>query len=331
MYFDFDDYHRDFVPVGRAISWREGFLLSVIFHLLVIIGVLNMPALPAQEVVVRPSDRLAAVQRQREREAQRFVFVQPRLDVEAPRPPERGELSDKNRIARAPERAERPTNALPFSRGNSPERVEALRNAPPPPPPAEEPTSPAGPGKGGEEASPGAPSAGSASGLTWPGARGGAGGAAGTGNSGVQGPGGGESGLLGNSLRTLQRYIQQEESFDNPGGGGGQFGPSIQFDTKGVEFGPWIRRFIAQIKRNWFIPYAAMAMRGHVVTSFYVLKSGEIIGLSVPGPSSVDAFNNAAYNALAASSPTQPLPAEYPSDRAYFVVTFYYNETPPIQ
>ena len=32
------------------------------------------------------------------------------------------------------------------------------------------------------------------------------------------------------------------------------FGPAIQFDTKGVEFGPWIRRFIAQVKRNWLIP-----------------------------------------------------------------------------
>ena len=28
-------------------------------------------------------------------------------------------------------------------------------------------------------------------------------------------------------------------------------------------------------------------------------------------------------------SPTQPLPPEYPSDHAFFTVTFYYNETPP--
>ena len=33
-----------------------------------------------------------------------------------------------------------------------------------------------------------------------------------------------------------------------------EFGPAIQFDTKGVEFGPWIRRFVAQVKRNWFVP-----------------------------------------------------------------------------
>src|SRR5207245_1172569 len=83
-------------------------------------------------------------------------------------------------------------------------------------------------------------------------------------------------------------------------------GPEIQFDTKGVEFGPWIRRFIAQVKRNWFIPYAAMSMKGHVVITFNVHKDGAITDLSVVGPCPVDAFNNAAFGALSSSNPTQP-------------------------
>ena len=41
-----------------------------------------------------------------------------------PKPPDRGEASDRDRLARAPERAERPTNPLPFARGNTPERVD---------------------------------------------------------------------------------------------------------------------------------------------------------------------------------------------------------------
>ena len=36
----------------------------------------------------------------------------------------------------------------------------------------------------------------------------------------------------------------------------------------------------------------------------------------------------AAVNALIASNPTQPLPPEYPDDKAFFTVTFYYNESP---
>ena len=136
------------------------------------------------------------------------------------------------------------------------------------------------------------------------------------------------SGALGEALRNLQRYVQ-DGNFDNPGGEGGQFGPFIQFDTKGVEFGPWVRRFVAQVKRNWFIPYAAMTMRGHVVLQFNVHKDGRITDIAVVGPSSVDAFNNAAHNAILTSNPTAPLPPEYPSDRAFFTVTFFYNEEPP--
>jgi TonB family protein len=134
-------------------------------------------------------------------------------------------------------------------------------------------------------------------------------------------------GSLGDALRNLQRYTQNE-SFDNQSGGGGQFGPEIQFDTKGVEFGPWIRRFVAQVKRNWFIPYAAMSMKGHVVITFNVHKDGSITDLNVVGPCPIDAFNSAAFGALSASNPTQALPPEYPSDKAFFTVTFFYNESP---
>ncbi len=37
---------------------------------------------------------------------------------------------------------------------------------------------------------------------------------------------------------------------------------------------------------------------------------------------------NLVETALASSNPTQPLPAEYPSEKAFFTVTFFYNETP---
>ena len=135
-------------------------------------------------------------------------------------------------------------------------------------------------------------------------------------------------GALGESLRNLQRYVQHDQ-FQN-GQGGGAFGPAIQFDTKGVEFGPWIRRFIAQVKRNWepLIPLSAMSMKGHVVVTFNVHRDGSITDLNVVGPCPIGAFNTAAYGALASSNPTVALPPEYPSDQAFFTVTFFYNEEP---
>jgi TonB family protein len=105
--------------------------------------------------------------------------------------------------------------------------------------------------------------------------------------------------------------------------------PEIQFDARGAEFGPWIRRFIMQTKRNWFVPYGVMSLNGHVVITFNVHKDGSLTDATVTGPSPVEEFNHAAIGAIAVSSPTLPLPAAYPDDKAHFTVTFFHNEAPP--
>jgi TonB family protein len=322
MYFDFEDYRPDTPRIDSAISKREGVLLSILLHALFVVLILVVPPLgEAQRLAaIKRAEELALARQQEAADRRRFVFVQPRVDLEARRPPERADLSDKDRQARAPERAPDPQNPLPFARGNSVERVEGedrVARAEPSPEPA--PSSP----EESREGNPGEQAEGSAiekqpiSPLP----------------EGRLGPRlsnetARNGGSLGEALRNLQRYVDRE-SFNNPRGGGGGFGPSIQFDTKGVEFGPWIRRFIAQIKRNWIVPLAAMTMRGHVVMTFNVHKDGAITDIRVELPSSIEGFNNAAANALIGSNPTFPLPPEYPSDRAFFTVTFYYNEVPP--
>src|SRR5260370_24859276 len=54
----------------------------------------------------------------------RFVFVQPRIERSVPNAPDRAEASDRDRLSRSLERAPNPTNPLPFSRGNTPERID---------------------------------------------------------------------------------------------------------------------------------------------------------------------------------------------------------------
>lgn len=130
---------------------------------------------------------------------------------------------------------------------------------------------------------------------------------------------------LRGSLKNLQRYLD-EQSFKNPRGGLTEQDPDIQFDSKGVDFGPWLRRFVAQVKRNWLIPLNAMSESGRVVITFYVMRDGSIRDLKIIKPSGITSFNNAAFDALRLSNPTVPLPPEYPSDRAFFTVTFHYNE-----
>src|SRR5205809_4805102 len=113
MYFDFEDYRPDITPVGRAISWREGVLLSIIVHLVGTIVVLIAPRIfPFDEEAAR-ARQLAVEQQEKQQPAPRFVFVQPRVDRPAPKPPDRGEASDKDRQARSIERAKQPDNPMP--------------------------------------------------------------------------------------------------------------------------------------------------------------------------------------------------------------------------
>jgi TonB family protein len=311
IHFDFDDRYIDENIVGSAISRREGVIFSVVFHVLVLLALTLIPKLSIFQLSPEELERRRAEleERQREEQQQRFVFVQPRVDMRAISPPPRAELSDEDRRSQAPQVSPEPSNPLAFSRGNSSERVEAAapetargpetpQPEPVPPPPEPErqiartlPPAETGLPRLSEQTRPR------------------------------------PQGQLGEALKNLQRYVQNE-TFNNPQGGANTPGATIQFDTKGVEFGPWLRRFVSQVRRNWFVPLAAYTLRGHVVLQFNIHKDGSITDLAIVQPSPIQSFNIAAMNAIMGSNPTEPLPPEYPSPQAFFTVTFYYNEDP---
>ena len=312
IHFDIDNRYQDELIVGSAISRREGVIFSVVSHIALILAIVLVPKLPMFQVTPEElARRRAELERQlRAQQDQRFVFVQPRIDMKALKPPERAPQSDEDRRAQTRETPPNATNPLPFTRGNSSERVEAQNNEraageqnqnqptlQPQPESQEARVLP--PSDEGYRRPP--PQA------TTPQTR--------------------PSGSLGEALRNLQQYVQKQ-TFDNPQGGQNQPGAAIQFDTKGVEFGPWLRRFVAQVRRNWFIPQAAMTFHGHVVLQFNIHRDGTITDVAVVQPSDISGFNSAAVGAITGSSPTEPLPPEYPSDKALFTVTFYYNEDP---
>ena len=314
MYFNFEDYRPDTPTLPRSLTRLEVSLLTIVFYLSTIILILVWPKLPfVQAWEAERKQQLARQQEeqlQQQRENARFVFVAPKVDLRAPKPPQRAELSDIDRKARTTERAEKPTNTMPFARGNTVERIEG---APPAPErrtaeaPQPEPKSDEGRQALLESPTGNQPRAAEAPQVQ---------------------PRAAPAGVLADAIRNVQKYAPRDSYVNLKGGAVQDIAPSIQFDTKGVEFGPWLRRFIAQIRRNWMIPEAAMFQRGHVVVTFFVGKDGRITELRVLKPSAVDAFNNSSFGALAASNPTVPLPPEYPDDRAFFTVTFYYNENP---
>ena len=311
MYFNFEDHRPDTPTLPRSLTRLEVVLLTIVVYLSTIIMIVVAPQLPwVREAEARRQQALEEqLKRQRERDNAQFVFVQPRVDMKALKPLPPPELSDLDRRARTVERAPNPTNTMPFSRGNTSERIEAAGPAEtrPAPPQPDAKTDASDPARQGLRLPDGATAPEPKSAETA-----------------QHSP---SVGVIANALRNVQKYAQKD-GFRNLRGGDQEVAPSIQFDTKGVEFGPWLRRFIAQIRRNWFIPEAAMFQKGHVVITFYVAKDGRISELKVSRPSPTDAFNNSAYGALASSNPTYPLPPEYPDDRAFFTVTFYFNEDP---
>ena len=354
MYFDFEDRHFDTPGVESAMSWREQVLLSGFAHMIAVLVVLLVPQLSfVKEADARRAAQaaeLAAVAEQElqaerlERDEPTFIFVEPLVELDAIDLPTANAIpSDRDRIAMAPDRANDPTNRLPFAEGNSAELVvgaepsDILVGAETEPVVREAPLVEELLEQGDDlvaQAEEESERASYENDLD----------AASIADEGINFPGTGlatlketiqeESNsendeLLSQAMKSLRDSVRRQ-TFGNLTGETGRYGPWIQFDTKGVEFGPWLRRFVAQVRRNWFIPQSAMVMSGNVVLQFNIHRNGQITDVAVVRPSPIDGFNNASYGAIVSSNPTEPLPPEYPVDKAFFTVTFYYNEDPPV-
>jgi TonB family protein len=312
IHFDFEDRYQDELIVGSAISRREGVIWSVVLHSMVILLI----ALTARYGLLQPSaeeleaqrEEMLAQLKQQQQDSPRFVFMEPRIERPPERLRERVEMSDLDRRSETRERAPVPENPLPFSRGNTADKVEA--SPPPAPEPEPQPIAPESiepqPNPQTARVTPPSPDGFRRDEPT------------------DRRPVGGS---IRDAIKNLEKYTQNQE-FNNPQGGNTDPGSQIQFDSKGVEFGPWLRRFVAQVKRNWFVPLSAMTFRGRVVLQFNVHRDGRITDVRIVRPSDIDSFNRAAFDAIIGSNPTEPLPPEYPDDKVLFTVTFFYNEQP---
>ena len=352
MHFDFEDRFFDTPTIDSAMSWRERSLLALFVHLLSAVLVFVVPQLQfVKDAAARREQRLAEMvaeqqlaQLQERQDAPDFIFVAPLNDMPAlePPPPE-ADLSDLDRLAASPsQEEEEPLNDLPDADGNSPdfvvaedpsigvdsvvepgEAVEAPETAVAEPvegvddgaPDAPEPEPDTSPGDGGRPADSFLVDQGEASRDTprdTPRDR-----------LFTERPGT----IFRQAIRRLEG-VRHIDSFKELQGRTDQYGSDIRFDTKGVDFGSWIRRFRALIYRNWHLPYAIWSMSGHVVLTFNVHRDGTMTDLTVTEPSTVDGFTNSAHNALFSSNPVPPLPPEYPDDTVFFTVIFYFNERP---
>ena len=307
MYFDFEDHRPDTPLLDRPLTRLEQILLTTVAYLLIVIGVILYPRMPF--VKAAEAARLEKLEEQRKQrdeliEPMKFAFAMPKV-VPQREPQTPKFLSDESHVAQSPKRAPVPKNDMPYVDGNSVDR-----NIADPAPRGAEPTAPA-PSNPNALALPTATDATIARNVP-------------SKNPVLEDR---APGLLSDAIRNVGKY-SQGATLQNLQGNG-DFGPSFQFDARGVDFGSWLRRFRAQVYRNWLIPYASMAFHGNTVLRFTIHRNGAISDLVVLRPSSIDAFTKAAFNAIKSSNPTVPLPSEYPEDSMVMTVIFYYNETPP--
>jgi len=101
-------------------------------------------------------------------------------------------------------------------------------------------------------------------------------------------------------------------------------------DTLGVDFGPYLKRALDNIRENWYtlIPEEArppLMKSGKVSIDFAILKDGSVAGMQLVTPSGDVALDRAAWGGITGSNPFEPLPQEFHGQYLKLRIHFFYN------
>lgn len=108
----------------------------------------------------------------------------------------------------------------------------------------------------------------------------------------------------------------------NPGPGNPNGRPGIDA-IREPDFGPYMRELQRRIKMNWDPPKGNQSKR--VVLMFKIAKDGRLLSCNVFKSSGLPNADKAAINAVQASAPFRPLPAEFKGPSIDIQFTFDYN------
>ena len=108
----------------------------------------------------------------------------------------------------------------------------------------------------------------------------------------------------------------------NPGPGNPNGRPGIDA-IREPDFGPYMRELQRRIKMNWDPPKGNESKR--VVLLFKIAKDGRLLSCSVFKSSGLPGADKAAINAVQATAPFRPLPAEFKGNSIDIQFTFDYN------
>ncbi|PYX77055.1 MAG: energy transducer TonB [Acidobacteria bacterium] len=101
-------------------------------------------------------------------------------------------------------------------------------------------------------------------------------------------------------------------------------------DTMGVDFGPYLSRVVHEVRINWYnlIPEAArppLMKKGKVSIEFAILKNGSVAGMRLVTTSGDVSLDRAAWGGITGSNPFSPLPQDFHGQFLGLRFHFYYN------
>lgn len=138
-------------------------------------------------------------------------------------------------------------------------------------------------------------------------------------------PGRGPS--IASSLMNLDRRLQENGARGIPTGTTQRLG-GLSFDGQGADFTAWIDHFRIEVYNNWITPKAfELGYHGEVGFEFIVERDGTMSSIRMIKSSGTVSLDRAARNALIGSQ-FLPLPPDYGPPRLTFGVTFVYSTGP---
>ena len=120
----------------------------------------------------------------------------------------------------------------------------------------------------------------------------------------------------------------------NSGRQGMGTGVDILSDTQGVDFGPYIRRILGDIRRTWIplIPEEArppLNKQGETLIRFTILPDGRIAAMNLDGSSQDTAIDRACWGGITGVGQFPPLPSNFKGPNLELRIDFYTNKPLP--
>jgi TonB family protein len=111
-------------------------------------------------------------------------------------------------------------------------------------------------------------------------------------------------------------------------------GVEVLSDMQGVDFGPYIRRILSDIKRNWIplIPEEArppLNKQGETLIRFTILPDGRIAAMSLDASSQDQAIDRACWGGITGVGQFPPLPANFHGPNLELRIDFLTNKPLP--